>query len=66
MSNIRAVGMMLLDELFEMGGAFVPNFSDRTFPQFFAEQLNIDIDAAIFARHGPLHSGKFAMACGHP
>lgn len=47
--------MMLLDALFEMGGAFVPNFSDRTFPQFFAEELNIDIDAAIFARHGPLH-----------
>jgi hypothetical protein len=27
-----------------MGGGYVLNFSDRTFAQFFAEELNIDID----------------------
>ena len=52
MSNIRAVEMMFLDELFEMGGGYVLNFSDRTFAQFFAEELNIDIDDSIYARNG--------------
>ena len=52
MSNIRTVEMMFLDELFEMGGGYVLNFSDRTFTQFFAEELNIDIDDPVYARNG--------------
>jgi restriction endonuclease len=35
-----------------MGGGYVLNFSDRTFAQFFAEELNIDIDDSLFARNG--------------
>ncbi|MGO9172204.1 MAG: restriction endonuclease [Rhodomicrobium sp.] len=44
--------MMFLDDLFEMGGGYVLNFSDRTFTTFFAEELNIDIDLPIYARNG--------------
>jgi len=34
------------------GGGYVLNFSDRTFAQFFAEELNIDIDDSLYARNG--------------
>jgi len=52
MTNIRAVDMLFLDDLFEMGGGYVLNFSDRTFAQFFAEELNLDIDVPAYAANG--------------
>lgn len=52
MSNVRSIDMMFLDDIFDMGGGYVLNFSDRTFAQFFAEELNIDIDDPIYARTG--------------
>jgi len=52
MTNIRSVEMLFLDQLFEMTGGYVLNFSDRTFTQFFAEELNIDIDNPTYARNG--------------
>jgi hypothetical protein len=50
MTNIRAIDMQFLDDLFEMGSGYVLNFTDRTFAQFFAEELNINIDDPIYAR----------------
>jgi hypothetical protein len=35
-----------------LGSGYVLNFSDRTFVQNFAEELNIDIDNLIYARNG--------------
>ncbi len=52
MSNIRAIDMMFLEEILEMGSGYVLNFSDRTFTLFFAEELNIDIDAEVYKRNG--------------
>lgn len=52
MKNIRAIDMLLLDDLFEMGGGYVLNFSDRTFSKFFAEELDIDIDDPAYAVDG--------------
>src|SRR6266487_1306657 len=52
MPNIRSIDMMVVDDLFEMGGGYVLNFSDRTFAQFFAEELNIRIDDPAYARNG--------------
>lgn len=43
---------MFLDDIFDMGGGYVLNFSDRTFAQFFAEELNIDINDPLYARNG--------------
>lgn len=51
MPNIRRLDMLLIDDLFEMGGGYVLNFSDRTFAEFFAE-LDIDIDDPHYARNG--------------
>jgi hypothetical protein len=52
MSNIRPIDIMFLDDVFDMGSGYVLNFSDRTFAQFFTEELNIDIDDPLYARNG--------------
>jgi hypothetical protein len=52
MSTIRAIDMLLVDDLFDMGGGYVLNFSDRSFAQFFASELDVDIDAAAYRRNG--------------
>ena len=36
--------MPILDEVFVMGDGFVLNFSNRTFADFFREELQVDID----------------------
>lgn len=50
--GIRAIDFILLDDLFEMGGGYVLDFSDRTFGQFFAQELNCDIDDPTYAENG--------------
>jgi Restriction endonuclease len=52
MPNIRSIDMLFLDELFEMRGGYLLNFSDRTMSRFFAEELNVDIDDPVYAEHG--------------
>lgn len=54
MQNIRSPDMLLLDELFksDKGPGYVLNFSDATFSQFFAEELNVDIDDPVYAQNG--------------
>jgi hypothetical protein len=52
MSAIRSIDMMLVDDLFEMNSGYVLNFSDRTFAQFFATELGIDIDDRAYQKHG--------------
>ncbi len=44
--------MLFLDQLFEMGSGYVLKFSDRTFSQFFAEELNVDIDDPVYSKNG--------------
>lgn len=50
--NIQSIDMLFLDELFEMGGGYVLNFSDKTMSRFFADELNVDIDDPIYAENG--------------
>lgn len=54
MSNIRSIDMMFLDDIFDIGKGkgYVLNFSDATFTQFFAEELNIEIDVPIYSQNG--------------
>lgn len=52
MANIRTIDFRLLDSIFDMGSGYVLDFSDRTMAQFFAEQLNIDIDDPTFQKEG--------------
>lgn len=59
MSNIRSIDMMFLEDIFEMGSGYVLNFSDRTFAQFFAEELNIDINDPTYAQTGGSKAKRF-------
>lgn len=52
MTNIRSLDMKLVDELFDMGGGYVLDFSDRTMSSFFAEELNVDIDDPAYQEQG--------------
>lgn len=52
MTNIRTIDMPLLDDLFEMSNGYVLNFSDRTFTQFFVEELNVDINDSTYLKNG--------------
>ena len=52
MPNIRALDMKLLDDVFEMGGGYVLDFSDRTMSRFFAEEFNVDIDDDAYRENG--------------
>lgn len=52
MSNIRSIDMIFIDDLLDMGGGYVLNFIDRKFAQFFAEELNVDIDNPRYAQTG--------------
>lgn len=52
MAKIGAVNMMFIEKLLDMGGGYVLNFSDRTFAEFFAEELNIDIDEQSYFANG--------------
>lgn len=52
MPNIRTLDMQLVDQLFEMDGGYVLDFSDRTMASFFAEELNVDIDDPAYRENG--------------
>jgi len=52
LQNIRAIDFILLDDIFEMKGGYVLDFSDRTFRQFFVQELNCDIDDPTYAENG--------------
>lgn len=50
--NIRTFDMKLVDDLFEMNGGYVLNFSDRTMGIFFLEELNVDIGDPAYLDNG--------------
>ena len=52
MTNIRAVDMLFLDDLFGMRGGYVLDFSNKTFRYFFDDELGVDIDNPLYAKEG--------------
>lgn len=52
MSTIRSTDFLLIDDLFEMGGGYVLNFSNQTFFEFFRDELKINIDDPRYAQQG--------------
>ena len=51
-TKLREQDIRLIDDLFEMGGGYVLDFTDRSFTYFFREDLGIDIDHARFCADG--------------
>ena len=41
--KIRPVDIRIIDRVFGMEGGYVLDFSNRTFSEFFHEELNVDI-----------------------
>ncbi|MFC7535915.1 restriction endonuclease [Sphingomonas sp. GCM10030256] len=54
MSSISRADLRLIDELVEFirGRGYVLGFSDITFSEFFADELNVDIDDPVYAANG--------------
>jgi hypothetical protein len=53
MSSLRSIELSLIDEVFRGGErGYVLDFSNRTFTDFFARELDINIDAAEYAVDG--------------
>jgi hypothetical protein len=47
---IRTADMCVIDDLFDMRSGYVLDFSDRTFAEFFSEELGVEInDPRYFA-----------------
>ncbi len=42
--KIRTVDMAVLDKVFAMGAGYVLDFSNRTYAEFFREELHVNID----------------------
>ncbi|MFL0418623.1 restriction endonuclease [Sphingomonas sp. 179-I 2A4 NHS] len=58
MSSLRSIDLSLVDEIFRGGEkGYVLDFSNRTFTDFFARELSIDIDAPQYAADG-ISKGK--------
>lgn len=49
---LKSLDYGLLDYIFEMSGGYVLDFSNRTFSEFFLEELDIDIDAEKYCDVG--------------
>ncbi len=45
MANLTTNGKQILEKLFQMGGGYVLNFSDRTMGEFFKDDVGVDIYA---------------------
>jgi hypothetical protein len=56
MATLNTNDKQLLEKLFQMGGGYVLNFSDRTFGEFFKDDIGIDID--IFDQKYNYASGR--------
>lgn len=51
-ATIRSIDMQIIDKIFGMEDGYVLDFSDRSMAQFFAEDLNIDIDHLRYRDEG--------------
>jgi hypothetical protein len=54
MSSLRTIDLMVVDDLMDFirGHGYVLDFSDRSFSQFFATELDVDIDDPTYAENG--------------
>ena len=50
--KIRSIDRRLIDDLFEMGDGYVLDFSNKTFAEFFDEELGVNIDDPRYSVEG--------------
>ena len=56
--KIRSMDMPIIDRVFGMEGGFVLDFSNRTFAEFFHDEVNVD----IYNPHGEIIAIVFARS----
>lgn len=56
--KLKSIDMRLIDDLFEMGGGYVLDFSNRTFFEFFNEELGVNIDNPRFEVEGTIKAKR--------
>ncbi len=52
MTKLKLSDRRFLEEVFEMGSGYVLNFSDRTFAEFFENELSVNIDDPKYRLNG--------------
>ena len=50
--NIRSMDMPIIDRVFGMQSGYVLDFSNRTFAEFFHDELDVDIDNPCWSPQG--------------
>lgn len=58
MSSLKPSEKAFLEELFDMSGGYVLNFSDATFGNFFGQYLAVDIHSDQYTKHGSSKAKK--------
>lgn len=51
-SHLKQLDFDLLDHIFDMGGGYVLDFSNRTFSEFFKDEIGINIDDSVYCDSG--------------
>ena len=59
MARIGMMDKLLLEDVFEMGGGYVLDFSNTTFAQFFIDEVGVDIDEAQYFASGSSKAKRF-------
>jgi len=50
--KLKSSELRLIDDLFEMGGGYVLDFSNQTFSEFFEDELSVNIDHSKWSMEG--------------
>ena len=58
-TKLRLIDIKLLDDIFDMNGGYVLDFSNRTFAEFFLEEFNINIDDPRYDAEGKSKAKRF-------
>ncbi len=62
-ARLRATELRLIDDLFEMGGGVVLDFSNQTFAEFFADELGTEIYHPRWETHGTSKAKRLRFFC---
>ncbi len=59
MARIGMMDKLLIEDVFDMGGGYVLDFSNPTFTQFFTDEIGVDIDEAQYFASGSSKAKRF-------
>jgi len=59
MARIGMMDKLLLEDVFDMGGGYVLDFSNTTFAQFFVDEVGVNIDEARYFASGSSKAKRF-------